>query len=53
MLGLPLSPHSFYEYVVVSLLVLFLVVRFGHEILKLGHGVLDFLRDYRDFRDGY
>ena len=45
MLGLPLSPHSFYECVVAGLLVLFVVVRFGHE-------VLDLLRDYRDFRDG-
>lgn len=46
MLGLPLSPpHSFYEYVVAGLPVLFLVV-------QLGHRVLDLLRDYRDFRDG-
>jgi hypothetical protein len=47
MLGLPLThPHSFYEYVVVSLPILFLVVQLGHRVLGL-------LRNYRDFRDGY
>ena len=47
MLGLPLShPHSLYEYVVATLPVLFVMVRFGHRVLGL-------LRNYRDFRDGY
>jgi hypothetical protein len=47
MLGLPLtSPHSFYEYTVALLPVALVLV-------KLGHRVLDLLRDYRDFRDGY
>jgi hypothetical protein len=47
MLGLPLtSPHSFYEYTVALLPVALVLV-------KLGHRVLDLLRDFRDFKDGY
>ena len=47
MLGLPLtSPDSFYEYTV-ALLPVALV------LINLGHRVLDLLRDYRDFRDGF
>jgi hypothetical protein len=47
MLGLLLtSPHSFYEYTVALLLVALVLV-------KLGHRVLDLLRDLRDFRDGF
>jgi len=46
MLGLPLSsPHSIYEYMIALL-----PVAFG--LIKIGHGFLDLLRDYRDFRDG-
>ncbi|HEV2857074.1 MAG TPA: hypothetical protein VGW80_01570 [Solirubrobacterales bacterium] len=45
MLGLPLtSPHSFYEYTIALL-----PVAFGY--IKVGHHVLDLLRDLRAFRD--
>jgi hypothetical protein len=47
MLGLALtSPDSFYEYTV-ALLPVALV------LINLGHRVLDLLRDFRDFRDGF
>jgi hypothetical protein len=47
MLGLPLtSPHSFYEYAVALLPVAFGLIKVGHQLLNL-------LRDLRDFRDGY
>lgn len=47
MLGFLLSsPPTFYGYVTAAVLTAFALVRLGHSVLNL-------LRDYRDFRDGY
>jgi len=40
------TPPSIFGYAVFALLVAF-------GLIKLGHRVLDLLRDYRDYRDGY
>jgi len=40
------SPPSFYGYAIAAVLIAFALIRLGHELL-------DLLRDYRDFRDGY
>lgn len=47
MLGLLLaSPPSFYVDAIVALLI-------ASALIRLGHRLLDLLRDYRDYRDGY
>ena len=47
MLGLFLSsPPSFYGYAIGAIPIAFALIRLGHRLL-------DLLRDYRDFRDGY
>jgi predicted signal transduction protein with EAL and GGDEF domain len=47
MLGLFLSSQPrFYGYAIAIVLIVFALIRIGHSLL-------DLLRDYRDFRDGY
>jgi hypothetical protein len=54
MLDAPFTPpHSPYGDTGAVLLILFVLVRLGHRVLDLGRHALAFLRDYRDFRDGY
>jgi hypothetical protein len=43
---LQLQEPTFYVYTSAALFV-------GFGLVKLGHKVLDLLRDWRDFRDGY
>jgi hypothetical protein len=53
MLDLPLDPSdSLYGATLTALAVLFVLVKLGHHILDLGQHALDFLRDYRNFREG-